>query len=161
MSLITPDIAAFLEGPTSIMVASHDEHLMPALTRALRITCQAGDRITVDLPTATSQVVLQQLAQDGRIAIVAELTSTHRTLQMKGRTIGIAPTPEEQRPGVEAAAAAFFAVCEQLGLPRRLTDRVVCWPTTAITVQVEQVFEQSPGPGAGEPWRNPEAGGSA
>ncbi|HEY0714742.1 MAG TPA: pyridoxamine 5'-phosphate oxidase family protein [Polyangia bacterium] len=161
MPLITPETAAFLAGPNSIMVASHDEHLVPAIARAWRITCHDGDRVTADLPTASSTEVLAQLARDGRIAIVAELSTTHRTLQIKGRTLAIAPTPDEQRPAVEAAAEAFFAVCEQLGLPRRLTDRAVRWPTTSIEVQIDQVFEQSPGPGAGEPWRGPANGGAA
>jgi hypothetical protein len=155
MPVITPDIAAFLQGPNSIMVASHDESLVPDIARAVRVTCHAGDRVTVDLATAPSQGVLAQLARDGRVAIVCELSSTHRTLQIKGRTVTIAPTPEEERPAVEAAADAFFAVCETLGLPRRLTDRAVRWPTTTVLVQIDQVFEQSPGPGAGEPWRNP------
>ncbi|HEY0706156.1 MAG TPA: hypothetical protein VGG33_05130 [Polyangia bacterium] len=157
MSLITPDIAQFLQGPNSIMVASHDESLVPEIARAVRVTCLPGDQVVVDLLTAPAQVVLTQLARDGRIAIVCELSLTHKTLQIKGRALNIAPTPDEQRPAVEAAAEAFFAVCEQLGLPRRLTDRALRWPTTSVRVQVEHVFEQSPGPGAGEPWRAPSA----
>jgi hypothetical protein len=158
--LITPSIAAFLEGPNSTMVASHDAGLVPEIARAVALTCAPdGETVTVVLPTNASADVIRQLHADPRIAIVCELSSTHRTLQLKGRATAIRPSRDEERPAIEAALAAFVLHLEQIGLPRRLTERLVAWPATSITVRVEQLFEQSPGPGAGDPFTPPPRGG--
>jgi hypothetical protein len=44
---------------------------------------------------------------------------------------------------------AFASVLETVGVPKRMTHAMIHWPAFAITVRVEQVFEQSPGPKAG------------
>lgn len=152
MSRLTAETAQFLEGPNSIMVASHDAGLVPAIARAVALRCAPdGRHLTVFLPTGAAAEVLAQLRADPCVAVVAELVSTHRTLQVKGRVATLAPTPLHERPFIEGAVAAFFEVCAQIGLPRRLTERLVRWPTISVEIAIEQVFEQSPGPGAGEP----------
>jgi hypothetical protein len=152
MALITPPIAAFIEGPNSIMVASHDADLVPEIARAIAVRCAPdGQHVTVVLPTLASHGVIQQLQADPRIAIVLELSSTHRTLQIKGRVVSQRATPDAERALVEQAVLDFAAVLEQIGMPRRLTERLIFWPATSLEVQVDQLFEQSPGPGAGEP----------
>jgi hypothetical protein len=153
LSSITPATAAFLEGPNSIMVASHDAELVPEIARAVSLRCAPdGERVTVILPTPAGRDVIKQLEADPRIAIVCELSATHQTLQLKGRVLSMRPTREDERPAIEASVGAFFAALEQIGVPRRLTERLVRWPATSIEVQVEQLFEQSPGPGAGDPF---------
>jgi hypothetical protein len=154
--LITPSIAAFLEGPNSTMVASHDAGLVPEIARAVAVACAPdGQTVTVVLPTNPSADVIRQLQSDPRIAIVSELTPTHRTLQLKGRATSIRPSRDDERPAIEAALTAFSNQLEQIGMPRRLTERLVVWPATSIEVRVEQIFEQSPGPGAGDPFTSP------
>ena len=154
--MITPPIAAFLEGPNSTMVASHDAHLVPEIARAVALSCAPdGETLTVVLPTNASADVIRQLQSDPRIAIVCELPSTHRTLQLKGRVTSMRPTRVDERPAIEAALAAFSAGLELIGMPRRLTERLQGWPATSVEVRVEQLFEQSPGPGAGDPLTDP------
>jgi hypothetical protein len=34
-------------------------------------------------------------------------------------------------------------------VPRRLTRTVVHWPAFAVTIRVEEIYEQTPGPKAG------------
>jgi hypothetical protein len=158
--LITPPIAAFLEGPNSTMVASHDADLVPEIARAVALTCAPdGETVTVVLPTNASADLIRQLQADPRIAIVCELSPTHRTLQLKGQATAIRPSRDDERPPIEAALTAFVLQLEQIGLPRRLTERLVVWPATSVTVRVEQLFEQSPGPGAGDPFASSPQGG--
>jgi hypothetical protein len=159
MSILTPELVAFLEGPNSIMVASRDAALVPALARAVGVMCEPdGQHVVVMVPAEAGRLVLEQLTADGRVAVVTELSATHRTIQLKGQVVAIDLLPESKRPRVEAMAEAFFAQLELLGMPRTMTTRLVRWPCKAVRVRVEQVFEQSPGPGAGEPWKKPAQG---
>jgi hypothetical protein len=154
MPILTPELISFLEGPNSIMVASHDAALVPALARAIALRVEPdGDHVTAFLPDVPAARVLTQLAADPRVAIVTELSATHRTIQLKGQVVALTATPEAERPALEARAQAFFAQLELVGLPRSLTEGLVRWPSTSVHVRVLQVFEQSPGPGAGEPWK--------
>ena len=43
-----------------------------------------------------------------------------------------------------------LAILEQMGLPRAITLSVQHWPAFAVDVEVESVFDQTPGPRAGE-----------
>jgi hypothetical protein len=43
----------------------------------------------------------------------------------------------------------FAEVLEAVGLPVRVTNSMSHWPAFAIDVSVEQVFDQTPGPKAG------------
>src|SRR5688572_24780529 len=153
MSLLTPDLVSFLEGPNSMMVASRDAALVPAIARAVALFCAPdGQHVTVVLPDAPAARVLAQLAgttDGGRVALVTELSATHRTIQLKGQVVAMSPTSEAERAAVEAKLEAWFGQLEQIGLPRKLTERLTRWPSTSVRVRVEQVFEQSPGPGAG------------
>jgi len=41
----------------------------------------------------------------------------------------------------------------KIGVPRRLTEGWNMWPCVALTMEVHELYEQTPGPGAGEPLR--------
>ena len=153
MPLITAEIAAFLEGPNSIMVASHDADLVPEIARAAALRCAPdGEHVIVALPSGSAGSLLRQLTVDRTIAVVCERPASHRTLQLKGHVVALQATPDGGRADIERAWASFVDGVEQIGLPRRLTQRFARWPATSVEVRVEQLFEQTPGPGAGEPF---------
>ena len=51
----------------------------------------------------------------------------------------------------DATGTLAYLMFEAMGLPRAMLDGCKAWPCTAIDVQVTQLFEQTPGPGTGEP----------
>lgn len=144
-------LAAFLEGPNSIVVATQNGALVPAIAHAFGLRCDApAGRVFVYMPTQWSGPTLDNLQKEPRIAITSGLPSTHRTIQLKGRAVRVAPTPEDERARVDARFAAFMDECERSGMPRRLLARVTVWPSTTVEVDVDEIFDQTPGPGAGE-----------
>jgi hypothetical protein len=152
MPLITPELAQFLDGPNSIVVGTQDGKLMPECARALLLRCGSdGDSATVWLPAAVAARTIANLAVDKRIAIAAELPSQHKTRQLKGVATKVGDAPANRRATLEQAFELFIVQCGTVGLPRRLLERVVLWPAVEISVRVSAVFEQTPGPGAGEP----------
>jgi hypothetical protein len=150
MALITPELAQFLEGPNSIIVGTQDGKRMPDCARGLLLRCQ-GDDVTLWLPSAVSARTEANLAIDPRIAVAAELPSAHKTRQVKGLVTRVLTAPESHRALLQEGFEAFIQQCGTVGLPRRLLERVILWPATEVHFRVNAVFEQSPGPGAGEP----------
>lgn len=151
MSLLSPDLVEFLDGPNSVMMATQNGSLKPTSTRALTLTCVPGqDRVKVWLPSSVTERAIEDLRVDKRIAVGCSRASSHQTFQLKGHVVNVRSLPEDIKPEVARRFAIFAQECEQVGLPRRLLERVVIWPTVEIEVAVEEIYDQRPGPGAGE-----------
>ena len=70
-------------------------------------------------------------------------------MQVKGTTIEARLAREDEAPYVRARLDAFVEMCAAFGVPRRLTRSAGHWPAFAVSVRVEEIFEQTPGPNAG------------
>jgi hypothetical protein len=148
------DLARILEGLVSVLVGTRDGANRPECLIAAGLVVEPGGRrVTVFLPEATSAKTIENLRDNAAIAVCMDRPTTHRAVQMKGRCAGIRPAGPEDRPAMEAAAAAFFAEVEAIGVPPRAIRRLAAWPCLVVSVDVEDVFVQTPGPGAGEPYR--------
>lgn len=139
-----------LEPGLAILVGAVDPQGRPSCCRGIALTSNDGlDTVTVYLPVATSQDVIQSVALTKRLAIAASQPIEHCTTQLKGTTIEARLARDDEAALVRGRLDAFADVLDRVGLPRRLTRSVVCWPAFAVTMRVEQVFEQTPGPNAG------------
>ena len=146
---LTPEQVAFLEGPNSLVVGTQDGRRVPEATRALALRHEAGDRVTVYLPAGSSDQAVANLAREPRIAVGVSRPSTHKTYQLKGRALEVKPAPADAQPALEQAFAAFVQEAAAVGLPPRLLQPVVYWPAVMVLVEVSEVYDQTPGPGAG------------
>ena len=143
----------------AIHVATRDAALLPdEVTAAAALLDADGRRLTVYLPVATSGTSLENLRDNGAIAVVLSQPLTHRTVQLKGRAETIRPARDDEREAVERHAAGFDAEVEAIGLPPAVVRRRAKWPCHAVTFVVAEAYEQTPGPRAGEPM---DGGGAA
>ncbi len=149
---IARDLPRLLEGHDAIGVGSRDASLRPACAMAAGVSFP-GDagRVTVFVPEATGAETFANLEANGRIAVVFEQILTHRAVQVKGRVTELRPAEEAERPLVERSMASFFAQVEAVGGSPPVVRRKRRWPCRAVTFEVEEVFEQTPGPRAGNP----------
>jgi hypothetical protein len=104
---------------------------------------------TAYLPVATSQGVIHNVAITKRIAINVSHPIEHRAVQLKGLAVEARLAREDEAPLVRSRFDAFADVLDTIGVPRRLTHSVAHWPAFAVTMRVEQIFDQTPGPKAG------------
>lgn len=151
MPAITADRAEFLSGPNTVVVGTHDGKLHPTSTHGLCVLSSPddGDRVRVWLPAAIAQRALADLAVEPRLAVTCSRASTHRTLQLKGRCVGIRAVGDDRFPEFNVRFASFVGECAVVGLPARLLERVAMWPLVELELAVADVFDQTPGPGAG------------
>jgi hypothetical protein len=109
--------------------------------------------VTVFLSDATSERMIRDLHDNGHLALVASEIISHRTLQLKGVAERVAPAVAAERALVDDYVARFGEMLQLVGLPHHITRRVNNWPATAARLRVRDLFEQTPGPGAGAPFK--------
>lgn len=153
---IGDELKTFLEGPVSVLVGTRDSRLVPEITRAWgpRVS-EDRRRVSLCVPLATSRKTLDNLDANGQIAVTFSLPTNYRTFQLKGRDVTAAEPDSTDLAVVERHRDAFAAVNVPLGQPRCQVEAF--WraeiETSVLLVKIffvpEQVFDQTPGPGAG------------
>ena len=151
--MIPDRVVEVLHGPAFMQIGTRDEGLRPAHTFAVgAVVHDDRQTVTVFVPTARSERVLRDLTENGRIALGVALAS-HEAYQLKGTYISSRPTDDADRARQEAYRAALLASALEAGYPeaiaRPLTQGFAYTPGVAITFRAEEVFLQTPGPGAG------------
>jgi hypothetical protein len=144
-------LAALLHGGTSVIVGTVNADGFPTCCRGIAIrTRDDFETVTVYLPAATAQETIANVATTHRVAIACTHPLSHESLQIKGLSREVRVAPPEDEAFVRQRLDEFADVLDEIGLPRGVTRRVAHWPAFAIDVSVEQVFNQTPGPKAGE-----------
>ena len=139
-----------LEPGTSILVGTAGPAGIPSCCRGIAIESRDEfETVTVYLPVATSHETIHNLATTKRLAVVATHPRDNFATQFKGTTAEARLAREDEEAFVRARLDAFADVLDRIGVPRRLTRTMAHWPAFAVTMRVEQVFDQTPGPNAG------------
>lgn len=155
---ISRDLVDFVESGVSVLVGSRDAELRPDCQRGFGATV-GEDRasLTVYLNAALADAMTRNFRDNGAIAVTFSRPIDHRTFQVKGTVTRVRDAAPEERERQERYLAAFVEHLCVVGLPRSLTRRFRVWPAVAIEMTIDEVFVQTPGPGAG---RRVEEGGT-
>jgi hypothetical protein len=140
------------ESGMSIIVGSVDASGTPACCRGIAlISADQLKTATVYVPLATSRDIVANAAITRRLAVVASHPITHVSVQVKGtvRELRLAGDGEEEL--VRDRMGRFADIITDIGVPRRLSRSLNCWPAFAIELAIDDVYEQTPGPNAGDP----------
>ena len=148
---MTPDrLQAALETGTSIFVGTIGADMSPLCCRAIALRADERlDTATVYVPIATSRGTLCNLAATGRIAVVVTKPVEHISVQLKGKSRTARLARDEEEQFVRSRLQGLADVLDRIGIPPHVTQSFAHWPAFAIEIDVEQVFEQTPGPRAG------------
>jgi len=152
--ILTPEHAAFLQGPLSMNVGAVGRDGWPGVTRAQGIVVSRDRRtLTVLLSFARSRAVLDALDAGSAITLVASRPTTHATLQLKAARAERVAVTAAHRAASERCVAGFGAELAALGYGAELaTVLATLLPTddlTGLRFVPEVVFDQTPGPQAG------------
>jgi len=139
-----------LQPGRAILVGTVDSNGNPSCCRGIALSSDDDlQTLTVYVPVATSQETIRNVALTGRIAVATSNPADNRSMQVKGPTTEARLARDDEREHVRRCFDAFAAVLDRIGVPRRLTHSVAQWPAFAITLRVEEMYEQTPGPQAG------------
>lgn len=144
------NIDFFFNGGVSVLIGTVDPEGNPYCCRGVALTSRDGGKtVTVYAPMATSQEVIANIAMTRRIAIGSSYPIDHRSIQLKGTTSGVRLATDDERSFIRSQVESLADTLDACGLPRRLGRSLNHWPAFAIDVQVEDLYEQTPGPRAG------------
>jgi hypothetical protein len=157
--LLAPETVTFLEGGRALIVGTVDADGAPHASRAFGITFVGSDppeaRLVLD---AGDTVALAHLASTGAIAVTGGDVRTLQSIQFKGRAVAIDPATEADREQARVQTDEFFAAVHETDHTPfehletlRPRDYAVC------TVRVVEVYDQTPGPGAGSSMTDPKS----
>jgi hypothetical protein len=147
------DTTAFVETGCALLVATVLPDGAPYAARAWGLTvvdaARGEVRILLDAEDAEA---IALIGSGARVACTATSVIDLRSVQLKGRGTGIEAVTAGDRARAGEYTEAFFADVEATdGYARSLLDRLVPHGYVPCTVVVEELFDQTPGPGAGKP----------
>lgn len=146
------ELTAFLESGCALIVGTVAAGGEPHASRAwgLDVTRRGDEpevRLLLDVDDATA---IEHAAEGGAIAITATSVRTLRSVQLKGRTLGLEVASQADGERAQRYIDQFFTdIHETDGTPAVVTARLVPNGYVACTVEVRERFDQTPGPGAG------------
>jgi hypothetical protein len=146
-----PETVAFVEAGSAEIVATVAADGTPRASRGWGITVldrEAG-RIRLLLDAAEAST-LANVEATGAIAITATDVPTLRSLQMKGMASSIEAATENDLERSAEYTFEFFRDVEATDrIPSDKMRRIVPHALVACTVEVRELFDQTPGPSAG------------
>ncbi len=156
--LIDDALKTFIEGGVSVSIGTCDSDLAPATARAWGPRVGEDRRsLSLCIVAAASGKTLHNIRHNGRVAVAFSLPTNYKTAQIKGRWIETADAALEDLAAVERHREAFIAATQTIGASRDFVElyvrrELLSSPVLAkIVILSEQIFDQTPGPGAGSP----------
>lgn len=150
--MIPDRVVEVLHGPAVMLVGTRDAGLRPAHTCAVGAVVHDDRRtVTFFVPESRSARLLSDLQDNGRIALDFGWVS-HEAYQLKGTYLSSRPTTAEEVARQETYRAKLLAEARQAypdEIARPWALGFAYHPGVAVTFRVEEVFLQTPGPGAG------------
>ena len=152
MTQIPGKIASFLEQRANVAVAgTRDTGLVPHghPVSGWRVT---PDRETMECFIAEkfTEHLVDSLQDNGRIAVTIEEFPSHETYQFKGRYLSHRPFAPDDLAAHEQGRDRFVrSVRTFMNLPESVVRAFIPKPQVVVTFEVEEIYLQTPGPGAG------------
>jgi hypothetical protein len=153
--VLSGELLSLLESGSSLIVGTVDEDGMPFAGRAWGLqVIEAGKQPRLRLLLDADDDGTRAHAGEGRaIAITAADVRTLVSVQLKGRIVSVeaAPTGADRSRHAEYLSSFFGAITDSDGTDRALLDRFAPFDVVPCTLEVDEVYDQTPGPTAGAP----------
>jgi hypothetical protein len=150
-AIIDGPVAALLSSGHALSVAIANPDRVPYATRGWSLTVLSARPIRVRLVLSSDdRAQLQEIPRPRAMALTAGDPLTLHAVQFKGRAGDVEPATDADRMAVVRFCDGFFgAVREADGTERHVLERLVPPDFVACTVEIDEVYDQTPGPAAG------------
>jgi hypothetical protein len=154
-STLDAALADFIQGGVSVVIASCNAALEADVVRGCGCRVSRNlRRVTVLYDRSRSGLVLENVAANGRIAVVFSQPSTHQTIQLKGADATPVRTTAADLAIVAGHRELWVQDLCRAGYKRDFATAI--WGAlpqalAAVTFTPTAAFQQTPGPAAGQP----------
>jgi hypothetical protein len=149
--VLTPELVEFVHSGVAVGVATRDEEMRPALTRAWGPQVATDRRsFTLSVAAPEGSATRANLELNGAIAVGFSPPTIAKAVQFKGVAAVLGEPRPDDLEHAERHNSAFLAACERIGAPRELAERMfVATGLLLVSVSIRDGFDQTPGPTAG------------
>lgn len=134
-----------------MLVGTRDAEMRPEVLRASGCIVGAErTRLDILMNVETSRRTVANVAGGGPIAITFNRPMDHRTVQVKGRCVGVRGGTPADDEVARRYIALYSDALYMIGLSRAFVRRMRVVPCMVVEVEVVEMFEQTPGPAAGK-----------
>lgn len=145
------EVIELLSSGVVMSIGTRDAALAPECTPAMGSRVNRDRRgLTVFVPQALAEATLANLRDNGQIAVNIVRPSDDKSMQLKGRAVAVRDASEADRVTQEQQRSGLVEQLAFVGLPRAIARRMTWWPSVAIDIEVNDVFDATPGPEAGQ-----------
>ncbi len=146
-----PDkMVEFVHGPHLLFFGTRNAKLRPTATWAFGALADGGDgTVTVFVPEVEGAATFENLEDNGRVSLTVSDAATHETYQFKGQHSLTRPCNEADYTVQDIHISKVIAHLEAIGYSGDIWRGFIVSPAKAVTFSVEDIFVQTPGPGAG------------
>jgi hypothetical protein len=148
-ALIDDELAQFVKGPVSAMLGTVDATNVPDATRVSGIAAVGDERfrllISSDATTACANALV-----GARVSVLVTDITTYRSVQWKGQVVeACSPRSTGDLALLDHHVETFRDSAHIVGIEYGMSDRFFPVEVVALVVQVDDCYDQTPGPGAG------------
>ncbi len=149
--MFDPATITFLESGCALIVGSVNADGEPMATRGWGLTVLSRDPTVIRvLLDSDEEQTLDNLRTTGRVAVTATSVLNSSSLQLKGRLRSIEPALDADDERASQYCDDFFRdIVEIDRTPMEIVERLRPARYVVCIIDVEDVYNQTPGPGAG------------
>jgi Pyridoxamine 5'-phosphate oxidase len=147
--MVPSELTQFIEGGVAMLGASRDERLRPEAFRVWGAYVADDGRLRVLISSDAGRSI-ENLGANGQIAVTFTDIHDFRSVQVKGVVDGgIEPAGRADADHLRRYHERFCASLGDVGHPRALGERLRPFAVFCVWVQIEELFDQTPGAVAG------------
>jgi hypothetical protein len=149
--VLTPELIEFVHSGVAVGVATRDESMRPAFTRAWGPQVSADRRsLIVCVSAAEGSATRANLGGNGAVALGFCPPTIAKAVQVKGVAVVLGEPGPDDLERVERHVGAFVAECARIGVAPEVATRMFDGSAmVVISVAIDEGFDQTPGPTAG------------
>ena len=149
--MISDYIHEFFKKNIFIHVGTRNGNMQPNEVMAWGIN-DGSDRktLTIFIPKAAIEKTLVNLQNNSKIAVTCVEPFAHESYQFKGNYISHRPCTAEETSYQDSFISGFNTFFQAAHMPHDFLSRLNYKQSVAVTFNVEDIFVQTPGPGAGK-----------
>jgi hypothetical protein len=146
------EIADLVREGVAVVVATRDEEMRPALSRAWGpALSEDGAHLTVCVEAAPGSAMARNLESGSPAAAMVTRLSSHTSVQLKGAVVEVATPTQDRLEAVAAHVDGFVAETAIVGVPEELARALAGQDLLTATIEVAERFDETLGSGAGRP----------
>jgi hypothetical protein len=149
--MIPDNLIEFIHGNTFIYIGARNEKKQTTVNRVLGAKVNSdADSFTCFIPKAVADKLVSYLETCNKAAVIMGTLPSNEAFQFKGTCTSIRVANDGELAYMQVYLDKMSAHGKQFGIPEELFGDFVVDPSIAVTLKVEEIYDSTPGPGAGK-----------